>query len=127
MTRKIIDMQREPEGTLLVFKNLIVEVNDEGGIKRIGGLRNEAAETIQNNVIRRRILTPIPVEPKPEPEPEPEKTFAEELKELHLSIMSKEGGSPLAGIMTPEGDVITEEQYLKEKRFMDRWWHGIGS
>ena len=58
MTRKIIDMQNEPEGTLLVFKNLIVEVNDEGGIKRVGGLRNEAAETIQNNVIRRRILNP---------------------------------------------------------------------
>ena len=65
-----------------------------------------------------------------EPEPEPEKSFAEELKELHLSIMGqdkKEVDTPLAGIMTPEGDVITEEQYLKEKRFMDRWWHGIGS
>ena len=57
MTRKIIDMQRELEGTLLVFKNLIVEVNDEGGIKRVGGLRNEAPPeppmTIESNWIRR--------------------------------------------------------------------------
>ena len=111
-----------------MFKNLIVEVNDEGGIKRVGGLRNEAPPeppmTIESNPIRRRILVPL------EPEPEPEKSFAEELKELHLSIMGqdkKEVDTPLAGIMTPEGDVITEEQYLKEKRFMDRWWHGIGS
>ena len=120
MTRKIIDMQKEPEGTLLVFKNLIVEIDEEGGFKRVGGLRSEAAEAIQHTV-RRKILTPI------KPEPEPEKTFAEELKELHLSMMNQEGGRPLAGVMTPQGDVITEEQYLKEKRFMDRWWHGIGS
>ena len=135
MTRKIIDMQNEPEGTLLVFNEMIVTIQG-GGITRVGGLKpTEAAEIIQGH--GRKILVPVatpsslihslpPVEPK-------EKTFADELRELHLSMIKEheevkgDGPSGEALIQMNDGDVITEEQYLKEKRFMDRWWHGIGS
>lgn len=147
MTRKIIDMQDEPEGTLLVFNEMIVTIQG-GGITRVGGLKpTEAAEVIQTH--SRKILVPVPPRPIPvslihslppvEAKPR-EKTFAEELKELHLSIVDEnervakemkevEDDAPLGGtlIEMKDGDVITEEQYLREKAFMDRWWHGIGS
>ena len=93
MTRKIIDMQNEPEGTLLVFNEMIVTIKG-GGITRVGGLKpTEAAEVIQTH--SRKILVPVPTPsslihslPPVKAEPE-EKTFAEELKELHLSMMKE--------------------------------------
>jgi hypothetical protein len=106
MTRKIIDMQDEPEGTLLVFNEMIVTIQG-GGITRVSGLKpteTQAAEIIQSHT--RKILMPV---------------------QKHEEV---EADSPLgagAMILMKDGDVITEEQYLKEKAFMDRWWHGIGS
>ncbi len=106
MTRKIIDMQDEPEGTLLVFNEMIVTIKG-GGITRVGGLNpTEAAEVIQTH--SRKILVPVP---KPE--------------EKEVGDDGPLGAGTL--ILMKDGDVITEEQYLREKAFMDRWWHGIGS
>jgi len=104
MTRKIIDMQDEPEGTLLVFNEMIVTIQG-GGITRVGGLKpTEAAEIIQHH--SRKILVPVPT---PSTEVEDDAPLGETMIQMNC------------------GDVITEEQYLREKAFMDRWWHGIGS
>ena len=77
--------------------------------------------TIESNPIRRRILVPLG-------QFEPEKSFAEELKELHLSIMGqdkKEVDTPLAGGQLPKA-MYAEGTLSEGKGVHVGWWHGIG-